>query len=344
MTWINHIHVGDCRDLMKRMFADGVQVNCVVTSPPYWGLRDYGVDGQYGLEATLSEWLERQADVFEHVRALLARDGVLWLNMGDAYAGAMGGAQGLHGERSQRTHTQKSLRRSVGVDALKSKDMMGQPWRLAFALQSKGWYLRADVIWHKPNPMPESIRDRPAKAHEYVFLLSKSGRYHYDAKAIAEPTTGNAHSRGNGVNPKAAGWASGAGSDSAKDHARAKQGMKDSTKFGQGAGWRSKQNASFSGAVSGVLPLDTRNARSVWTIPTEPTSFAHFACFPRELVRRCILAGSRENDIVFDPFMGSGTVAEVALSLGRRFIGCELNPEYAALFKAKRSQQTGMAL
>lgn len=379
MKWVDRTHLGDCRALMRQMIADGVRVQCVVTSPPYWGLRDYGVVGQLGLERSWVRHVARMRATFRLVRELLADDGVLWLNYGDSYYspranGGVGGSSTINGQRTQEefrraSRAMKSRIRPPDVDgpnrrggqaALKAKDMVGMPWRVAFALQADGWYLRSDVIWHKPNPMPESVSDRPTKSHEYVFLLSRSERYHYDAKAIAEPASENTHSRGHGVNPKAAsGWADGPGvSHSTKDHARVKAGLKDSTKFGRGAGWRrkqdaqqqisggdrmsgfntrwkNKQNPSFSAAVSKIVA--TRNVRTVWTLPTEPFSGAHFATFPRALVERCILSGSRPGDVIFDPFMGSGTVAFVAESLGRRFLGCELSPEYLALHEARRT-------
>jgi DNA modification methylase len=349
VTWLDRVHVGDCRELMRRMAVDGVRVDTVVTSPPYYGLRDYQVDGQIGLEASIDAWVASLVEVFSCARDLLTDTGTLWLNLGDSYCSSGGsGHQGKHGYRAGRANTQKNLLGNTAAAArLKPKDLMGQPWRVAFALQAAGWYLRRDIIWHKPNPMPESARDRPTTAHEYVFMLSKAERYHYDPDAIAEPVTGGAHSRGSGVNPKAgpriAGWAEGAGSHSAKDHAKARQDIKTGAKFGRGAGWRSKQNESFSAAV--VDLVDTRNARSVWTIPTEATSFAHFACFPRALPRRCILAGCPPGGIVLDPFMGSGTTAQVARQLGRRFIGCELNPEYAAMLEQHRDdKQAGLEL
>ncbi len=373
-NWLDTIHVGDCRTTMRAMIAAGVRVNCIVTSPPYWGLRDYGVAGQFGLERTWLRHVARMRYVFRLARALLADDGTLWLNYGDSYAGSgRGGDTGTSGlegstesqDESKRGAAKRGSQLPAGLHenirqhgnigrawvpvpkGLKRKELVGMPWRIAFALSDDGWYLRSDIIWHKPNPMPESILDRPTKAHEYLFLLSRSPRYHYDASAIAEPTTGNAHARGNGVNPKArrkvvpAGWATGEGSHSAIEHAKGAA-AEGATKFNKARAPRSKQNASFSEAVTDLV--ETRNARTVWTIPSAPFSAAHFATFPRDLVRRCILAGSRPGDIVFDPFMGSGTVAEVALDLGRRYIGCELNPEYAAMFKTHRSQQQGMAL
>lgn len=366
MTWLDAIHVGDCRATMRAMIAAGVRVNCIVTSPPYWGLRDYGVAGQFGLERTWLRHVARMRGTFRLARELLADDGTLWMNYGDSYnttraGGAVGHNSTINGQRTQEefrkaSRAMKSRISPPDVDGpnrrvqrgLKSKDLVGMPWRVAFALQADGWYLRSDIIWHKPNPMPESIGDRPTKSHEYVFLLSRSERYHYDARAISEPVSGTAPVRGAGVNPKArrdvfpAGWTAGGGKHTAVEHAKTKGDDVAATKFGKSRAPRSKQNDSFSAAVAGLV--ETRNARTVWTIPSAPFSAAHFATFPRDLVRRCILAGSRPGDTVFDPFMGSGTVAEVALELGRRYIGCELNPEYAAMFRSHRSQQTGLAL
>jgi DNA modification methylase len=306
--WLDRTHLGDCRTLMRAMLADGVRVQCVVTSPPYWGLRDYGVLGQFGLERTWLRHVARMRGVFRLVRELLADDGVLWLNYGDSYAQAGGpGWQGKNGQRADRRFTcqrDSVALRKVGRTVprgLKAKDLIGMPWRVAFALQVDGWYLRSDVIWHKTNPMPESITDRPTKAHEYVFLMAKSERYNYAASEISE-TAGPA---GGKVRPN---------KGSSDPKMRTRSGLHESQA-------RARANGGF----------ETRNARTVWTIPTQPFSGAHFATFPEELVARCVLAGSRPGDVVFDPFMGSGTVAKVATDLGRRFIGCELNPEYLAL-------------
>jgi len=314
----NHCYQGDCRDVMRNLIAAGVRVQCIVTSPPYWGLRDYGVDGQLGLEPTLREFLTNMVEVFELCRELLADDGTLWLNMGDGYIASR-------------------------ADGIKPKELTGQPWRLAFALQDSGWYLRQGIIWNKPNPMPESVRDRCTKAHEDLFLLTKSEKYFYDFDAMQEPVTGGAHARGAGVNPKAApsGW------DTSPGGHRELKGRYSGTGVGFGRGYdkavkpRVKQNASFSAAVT--EPVGTRNRRSVWTIPTQSFDGAHFATFPETLVEPCILAGSRAGDIVFDPFMGSGTVASVAQRLGRRWLGAELNPEYIAL-QAERTRQPGLVL
>jgi site-specific DNA-methyltransferase (cytosine-N4-specific) len=359
---LDRCYQGDCRDLMRQMIAAGVKVRCVVTSPPYWALRDYAVAGQLGLEEVHDclGWatgarcgdchLCHMVEVFDLVRDLLADDGTIWVNYGDCYANAV-----RHG--------------------LKNKDLAGMPWRLAFALQASGWYLRQDIVWHKPNPMPESVRDRCTKAHEYVFLLSKSERYYYDFEAMKEPVSGKAHPRGNGMYAKVdspRGWDTSTGSHRTltgqypgngvgfgrgseaehrqrgrivatgeKDLGPDDQGRKTSDTFGRGAGWRTKQNASFSEAVSDLVAV--RNRRSVWSIPTQAYSGAHFATFPEALVEPCILAGTRPGDTVFDLFMGSGTTAKVAQRLGRRWLGCELNEAYIDL-QGDRTRQFALEL
>jgi len=346
---IDHCYQGDCRAVMRDLIAAGVRVQCIVTSPPYWGLRDYGHPGQLGQEPTLGKFLTNMVEVFDLCRELLADDGTLWLNMGDSYAssggptGPMTGAQFINRQRGKAAICLQN--RQAGREAgLKPKDLVGQPWRLAFALQDAGYYLRQDIVWHKPNPMPESVRDRCTKAHEYLFLLTKNEKYFYDFAAMQEPVSGGAHARGSGVNPKAvvpAGWDTSAGGH------RALTGRYAGTGVGFGRGYdkvvkpRAKQNASFSAAVKDLV--DTRNRRSVWTIPTQSFDGAHFATFPEALVEPCILAGSRPGDIVFDPFMGSGTVASVAQRLGRRWLGAELNPDYIAL-QAARTRQHGLML
>lgn len=319
--------VGDCRDVMRQMIADGVRVQCVITSPPYWGLRNYGVTGQLGLERNPVRYVARMRSVFRLVWELLADDGTLWLNMGDSYAGAPGGWQGKNGQRASRTFTARIAHHKRG-SGLKPKDLVGMPWLLALVLRADGWYLRRDIIWSKPNPMPESITDRPATSHEYIFLFSKAAQYYYDAEAIKEPVSGTAHGRGNGVNPKSrvpAGWDTRTG-----DHREL-----------AGRYPRARQNESFSGAINELV--DLRNKRSVWTVPTQPFAGAHFATFPEKLIEPCILAGSRPGDIVFDPFMGAGTVGAVASRLGRRWIGAEINAAYVDMQKPRTAQQ-GMPL
>jgi site-specific DNA-methyltransferase (adenine-specific) len=246
-------------------------VQCCVTSPPYWGLRDYGHEGQIGLEATPEDYVERIVAVFREVRRVLKDDGTLWLNLGDSYADG--------------------------------KQLVGIPWRVAFALQADGWWLRQDLIWHKPNPMPESVRDRCTKAHEYLFLLTKSERYHFDVKAIAEP----------GVTGK---WEAMPPIGGVK-HA--------GHEFHGGRVYTGKRPAS-----DGM-----RRRRSVWKVPVKPYKGSHFAVMPPKLIEPCIKAGSREGDTVLDPFAGSGTTLAVAMELGRNAVGCELNPDYANLAKER---------
>lgn len=378
MIQLNHCYLGDCRNSMRLMLEQGGagKVQTIVTSPPYWGLRDYGVAGQIGLEQTLTEFLAHLVEVFGLAHQLLADDGTLWLNMGDSYASA------ALSPRQSRAHLTGAhdLNPSVRMpppSGLKPKDLVGQPWRLAFALQDSGWYLRQDIIWHKPNPMPESVRDRCTKAHEYLFLLTKSERYFFDQEAILEPVSPNTHARlrqdvqnqigserANGGaktngNMKAvgrkqtipAGWAT--RTDRKHEELEGRFSEKRKVYPGTGVGFgcgtdakdrgrgRVKNNESYDAAMA-IMP-DKRNRRSVWTIATESYSEAHFATFPQALVEPCILAGSRPGDIVFDPFLGSGTTAQVAQRLGRKWIGCELNPDYVDL-QADRTRQMGLEL
>ena len=320
---MNKIEFGDCRDILRRWAADGVKAHMCVTSPPYFGLRDYGVDGQIGLEQTPDAYCAAMVEVFRCVRDVLTDDGTLWLNIGDSYAAQRGGTQmpaetlaggvggkaidadayrgrgfspkTLTGQESAPSRNAPVAHRNARAFGMKHKDLIGIPWLLAFALRADGWYLRQDIIWHKPNPMPESVRDRCTKAHEYIFLLSKSERYYFDSDAMQEPASGR--NPGN-VNP----------------HKHAGE------RFAE-----TKANLTNVGA------RETRNRRSVWTVATRPYKGAHFATFPPALIEPCILAGSRPGDIVLDPFMGSGTTAQVALQHGRKYMGCELNPEYGLL-------------
>jgi len=304
---------GDCRTVLPTLPAESVQ--CIVTSPPYWNLRDYGVDGQLGLEATPDEYVAGMVRVFSEVRRVLCDEGVLWLNLGDGYAQSGGyGAQGASGQMATRTACQPGgarERRNSGRPpmGLKPKDLIGMPWRVAFALQADGWFLRADVIWAKPNPMPESVTDRPTKAHEYVFLLTKSARYFYDADAVREPDAG------------------GASGNKARRVANGEAGRRPADHLGSAVPWESNGKG--------------RNLRSVWTIPTQPMPDAHFATFPEALAQRCILAGSRIGDTVLDPFAGTGTVGMVAERHGRPSILIELNPEYVDLAQ-RRTAQAGL--
>ena len=330
---LDHIHRGNALDILKTFPDESVQT--CITSPPYWGLRDYGVAGQLGLEEDPDEYLSIMVEIFREVRRVLRSDGTAWVNMGDSYAGYWGDnyAHKPFGRDRAPDESTPPSRPSFNFSAshIKPKDMIGMPWRLAFALQADGWYLRQDIIWHKLQAMPESVRDRCTKAHEYVFLLSKSKRYYYDQDAIKERASTETHARyargrsdeGAGVNPKAGqnpvrGWQSGKGAHSVLNH---NQDRKEETKFPQ-----PKQNSSFSDAVKDVV--EYRNKRSVWPISPEPFPGSHFATFPQKLIRPMILAGAPPDGVVLDPFMGSGTVAVVALKSDRHFVGIELNPSY----------------
>jgi site-specific DNA-methyltransferase (cytosine-N4-specific) len=366
---LDHCYQGDCRDVMRSLIADGVRVQCIVTSPPYWGLRDYGVAGQLGMEPTLREFIANMVEVFDLCRELLADDGTLWLNMGDSYAGSRGGGapsdsstllgNGHRGGGPKIKSMTASLRRDdapiprndVRVEGLKPKDLVGQPWRLAFALQDAGWWLRQDIIWHKPNPMPESVRDRCTKAHEYLFLLTKSERYYFDADAIKEPASGT---EARPQQRRAAELAAEHGLTEEHIAAIRAVGITDAGKaqvtqtgFGKNdavvQAMADEAKAVLGGYYREFLMAEDRNKRSVWSISTKPYKAAHFATFPEALVEPCVLAGTRPGDIVFDPFMGSGTVASVAQRLGRRWLGAELNPEYIAL-QAERTRQSGLNL
>ena len=316
------IIAGDCRAVLPTLDAGSVQVVC--TSPNYWGLRDFGHPDQMGLEATIDEYVEGLVSVFREVRRVLRDDGTLWLNLGDTWStdpnsGIGWATSNLTKPNGRKRKIQVAQEASkLGVrdfGPLAKKQLIGVPWRVAFALQADGWWLRSEIIWHKPTAMPESVRDRPTKAHEHLFLLAKNPRYYYDQEAIAEPASPNTHSRGRGVNPKAktpSGWDSSLGSHNWLD----------------GRYPKPRQNESFSAAVSDVV--ETRNKRDVWTIPAEPYHGDHTGAFPTALVEPCILAGSRPGDLVLDPFSGTGRTGIAALRHGRRYLGIELNPTYAA--------------
>ena len=294
------IHIGDCLESLRAMPAESVQT--CVTSPPYFGLRDYGVDGQIGLEATPDAFVARLVDVFREVRRVLRDDGTLWLNLGDSYNAGRDGGHAGGAKQASLTRHNGIARSGANVVSLKPKDLIGIPWRVAFALQADGWYLRQDIIWHKPNPMPESVTDRCTKAHEYVFLLSKSARYFYDADAIRQNPSGR------------------------KDAIRSFGAAKERNDGGKGF------------ALDG---LKGANRRSVWSVSTKPFKGAHFATFPPGLIEPCILAGAPVGGVVLDPFGGSGTTAGVAIKHGRRAVLCELNPEYAALIPARIASIAG---
>jgi DNA modification methylase len=310
---MNRIEFGDCRDTMRRWAADGVKVQTCVTSPPYFGLRDYGHEGQIGLEPTPEAYIAAMVEVFRCVRDVLADDGTLWLNIADSYAGGGGFSPNSPSNQagSKQTTHKGSIRGAIKPQGeVKAKDLIGIPWMLAFALRADGWYLRQDIIWHKPNPMPESVRDRCTKAHEYIFLLSKSQKYYFDNTAIMEPAIyGQQHAN------KATSW----GTD--RKHPN-KANTSDYAFKGDNSTCYKDEDGNY-----------MKNRRSVWTVTTKPYKGAHFATFPPDLIEPCILAGARKDDIVLDPFMGSGTTAQVAVQHGRQYLGCELNEKYEELQK-----------
>jgi len=327
----HRVLIGDCIESMRTLPDKSVQI--CVTSPPYYGLRDYGVDGQIGLEETPAEFIGRLVEVFREVRRVLQDDGTAWVNMGDSYAtdSKWGGSTG--GKHVKALHGDGSIGRTRTRTGLPDKNLMGMPWRLAFALQDDGWYLRQDIIWSKPNPMPESTKDRCTKSHEYLFLLSKSPRYYYDQDAIKEPVAFSSIKR------LAQDLEQQLGSDRVPGKSngpmKAVRSKRDSFKRDD-----SKREQAIPGQSLGThrpdreesaWPLDTRNKRSVWTVPTQGFKGAHFATFPPDLIRPCILAGAPLGGVVLDPFGGAGTTAVVAMQEGRKSILCELNPEYAAM-------------
>lgn len=340
--------IGDCLTVLPTLAAKSAQ--CCITSVPYWWMRDYGVEGQLGLEASLDEWLSNQVRVFRLVREALRDDGTLWLNVGDAYSDSGRGPNvnsSLSGGQRWQDQTRKIGRRP-STPGIKPKDLIGMPWELALALRRDGWYLRNDIIWRKPNVAPESAADRCTREHEYVFLFSKSRQYHFDGDAIAEPASKNTdaraakkpvglieappgttpQSRARGAHwPTVANHQHGPGGHSTIARARGVN-PKAAAVDGDRRGPRPRANASFSASV--VEVTETRNARTVWTIPNVPSiDSEHFAAFPPELARRCIAAGCPVGGLVLDPFGGTGTVGEVALKMGRRAILIELNPKYA---------------
>ena len=343
---------GDAIEMLRTLSDESV--DCVVTSPPYWGLRDYGHEGQIGLETTFGEFLEKLLGVFSEVKRVLKPNGTCWVNMGDCYTGN-GGQFAKESFLGHRPKPEAKRSRLVkAVDGLPAKSLVGQPWRLAFALQDQGWILRSEIIWHKPAVMPESVTDRPTKAHEQIFLLTKCPRYWYDAEAIREPAQGRGAPIG--------GWDTGPGSHctvafNTPDRWQ-QQGVRAFNRLRKeapgrmqgpvtaapsqrrGKGKYSDRSVGHPCQSDEWTGRDTRNARTVWTIASQGYPGAHFATFPIEIPRRCILAGCPEGGTVLDPFAGSGTTLEAAVRLGRRAIGIELNPDYLPLIKSRLSGLT----
>lgn len=365
------IITGDCRDVLRTLPDESV--HCVVTSPPYWGLRDYGVAGQLGLEETFSDYVDKIVSVFEAVRRVLRKDGTVWLNMGDCYATSAGtarspggiepthnGDRGVDWGYRTRALGTSSKRPAMGKHAyledrisigpmsqpnrmpqagLKPKDLVGMPWRVAFALQEAGWWLRQDIIWAKPNPMPESTKDRCTKAHEYIFLLSKSGRYYYDAIAIREPATDTGRENGRagrdeepGARPPSTNPRTLARIDYTKPRKIKVPGGWDR---GAGAHGTIHRDGRTSAEYQEIEVAGGRNKRSVWEIATHAFPEAHFATFPPDLIVPCVLAGCPAGGTVLDPFGGAGTTGLVADRLQRNAILIELNPAYAAMARRR---------
>ncbi|EFV24481.1 DNA methylase [Bacteroides sp. 4_1_36] len=306
---MNQIYNSECLLGLKSIPSNSI--HCCVTSPPYYNLRDYGHEDQIGLEKTPEEYIQKLVDVFREVKRVMKDDGTLWINIGDSYNGS-GKAGNNPNYWSKHTAFGKLANKStfgypVKVTSCKPKDLIGIPWMLAFALRADGWYLRQDIIWSKPSVMPESVKDRCTKSHEYIFLLSKNKTYYFDSNAIAEPATSF--------------------DTIIRD--------RDITKL---------NNAPRRSKMKGLIHNDylTRNKRSVWTVATQPLREAHFATYPEKLIVDCIKAGCPESGIVLDPFMGSGTTAVVARKLDRNYIGFELNPDYVCLAKKRISEELGI--
>ena len=348
---IDKIYQGDCLEVLKTL--EDNSIDCCVTSPPYYALRDYGVDGQIGLEDSPEKYIERLTEVFMEVHRVLKPNGTLWLNIGDSYAGNCSvtstGRCGMGKPRERIDHRV--------FDGIKPKDLIGIPWMLAFSLRNAGWYLRQDIIWHKPNPMPESVTDRCTKSHEYIFLLSKSSKYYFNYEAIQEEANPNYISKnirfggnkygdnddphfqiysGNVYEPKMKVRTQNNGYSKAGGHRDNSGGFGDYSKHGH------TKNCQYDGQVPNTMHLKredgikdevffVRNKRDVWSINVKPNKEAHFATYPQELVSPCILAGCPEGGVVLDPFMGSGTTGIVANKLGRHYVGIELNPEYVEM-------------
>lgn len=341
MTW--QIKHGDWINVLQNMPDESVY--CCVTSPPYWGLRDYGVPGQLGLERTPDEYVAKMVEGFREVRRVLRKDGTCWINLGDSYASGDRATYRSGASSNKGQHVQNDMPKPKTPSGTKAKDLIGVPWMVAFALRSDGWYLRQDIIWSKPNPMPESVTDRCTKSHEYLFLLSKSERYYFDQDAILEPCSASTHARlsqdvqnqigservpgktnGNMKACAPASWRGSSFTDERDLTVRPNTGR--NRKLAE-PGSGTKNNSSFDAAMA-IMP-EKRNKRSVWEVTTQPFSEAHFATFPPKLVEPCILAGCPEGGTVLDPFAGAGTTGLVATRLHRNFIGIELNQDYIAM-------------
>ena len=341
------VYEGDCLTVLKSM--PGGSVNCCVTSPPYYGLRDYGVAGQIGLEQSPDEYVAKLVEVFREVKRVLKDDGTLWLNLGDSYAGSGNGSSDYREDGASISKNDNKYGNHKPLSNVPAKNLLGIPWRVAFALQADGWYLRSDIIWHKPNPMPESVKDRPTKAHEYIFLLAKSEKYFYDYEAILEAA--NYDGRKDTIfkgslkyDDETLARVSGERWPNKIRDYKTKDGGNGQSPQHRGAditGHKSEQQYGVARAGDAAYTLNdipARNKRSVWTVNTKPFKEAHFAVFPPNLIKPCILAGCPRDGIVLDPFTGSGTTGVVCAKYGRDFIGIELNPEYVKMAERRINQ------
>ena len=337
-----------CGDALEQLRTlPDASVQTCVTSPPYWGLRDYGVAGQMGLERTPEAYVARMVEVFREVRRVLRPDGTCWVNLGDcynAYNGNRGPGRGLN-KTNHEVMPRTASGNGLSWQGVKNKDLIGIPWRVAFALQGDGWWLRCDIVWHKPNPMPESVTDRPTRAHEFVFLLSKAARYFYDAEAIREPGVYDMEKRLGQPNFHNQTGGSKDTKNGNRSHRKVMENLKRRSDKQRG---HSRRHAGFNDRWDAMEKVEQcgqmRNKRSVWTIGCSGYPEAHFATYPEELVKPCILAGSRAGDVVLDPFAGSGTTGRVALELGRRAVLIELNPEYCKLIERRCDVTMGLGL
>lgn len=340
---------GDCREVLKQL--DNQSVQCCVTSPPYFGLRDYGNSGQIGLEKSPEKYVAQLVAVFREVWRVLRDDGTLWLNLGDSYAGYHGNknsAVPTSATNGWTNGTNENLRATTANrGGLKPKDLIGIPWRVAFAFQADGWYLRSDIIWHKPNPMPESVTDRPTRSHEYIFLLTKSERYFYDSAAIKEPPSPELIKQiEEGYNGKALkDYLGSSVQDASATKSRIINGYRNRIDKQRG---HSRRHAGFNDKWDALTPTEQSacgsNKRDVWTVAPANFKEAHFATFPPELITPCILAGTKPGDTVLDPFGGSGTTGMVALELGRKAVLVELNPDYVKLMEERCNVTQGLPL
>ena len=302
---LNKIYCGDAAEVLRSLPTESV--NCIVTSPPYYALRDYGVIGQIGLERSPEEYVDKLIEVFAECRRVLRSDGTFWLNIGDSYAGSnKGKGKKVHTGVQPDASNIGDIITTFNITGYKNKDIIGIPWLLAFALRDSGWYLRQDIIWHKPNPMPESVEDRCTKAHEYIFLLSKSPKYYFDYRAIMEDAKYDGRKK-----------LVREGSKRLSLGEKACLGVQTICKGGER--WKLTDGKYM------------RRKRDVWSVPTRPLKEAHFAAYPPDLVKPCILAGCPVGGVVLDPFMGAGTTALVARELGRHYVGIELNPDYIGI-------------